>query len=552
MMLSIKPIRGRRLRRIVSILLFGGFGAIAGAQEDQSGARAGSVRAEDALNHGAAELDDAFVSIDVGRYPAPDLIDQRDTARQKEPIDTPLALWEQLASLDEARRANAEIELELGGAVRGADRGAAANVANLWNGGDYDTALAELRAMEEAGVPLAVGIAWIEPLPLGDLRMNDLRIGGTRSDAQTMNLDFDASSGNVFAIVRWGSTTGTSAWTLNISTDGGVTWLESYSYASSVGLIDADCAVVDDYVYVAYVAGNALDEARMRRCLTSTGAIDGGYGFHVVFDAGANTVEDVALASNANDFNNRIYYAIIQSDDVLRYAYDVGSDGTTFVEESPAGANPEFGLDMTWDNNRSTCAEFLYVSYAGNDGDIHVLGHGEASWADWAVEADAGSFRTTAISANDDTIICAFEYPYTYGTGIRYRISYDCGDTWTPGALAVPDGATIFGYFEPDVDARDGPRHGDHLSGRGRRTRSDVLPHARRLCTRGVERSRRSSAITTCTRAATRRSSICRRWPASRSAMARCTSASILTSVRRTSIAHRPPGRPAMTRPRRQ
>ena len=73
-------------------------------------------------------------------------------------------------------------------------------------------ALAELRAMEEAGVPLAVGIAWIEPLPLGDLRMNDLRIGGTRSDAQTMNLDFDASSGNVFAIVRWGSTTGTSAW----------------------------------------------------------------------------------------------------------------------------------------------------------------------------------------------------------------------------------------------------------------------------------------------------------------------------------------------------
>jgi len=456
MMSCIKSIWCGRASLVVSILLLGGFGAIAGAQEDQSGARAGSVRAADAFERGAAELDDAFVSIDVGRYPAPDLIDPRDTAQESEPIEAPLALWEQLASLDAAERANAQIEFELGGAARDADRDAAANVANLWNRRDHDTALAELRTLEEAGVPLAVGIAWIEPLTLGGTRMNDIRIGGTRGEAQTMNLDFDAPTGNVFAIVRWGSTTGTSAWTLNTSTDGGVIWSESYSFTSSVGLIDVDCAVVDDYVYIAYVAGNAPDEARIRRCLTSTGAIDGGYGFHVVFDAGANTVEDVALASNANDLDNRIYYAIIQSDDVLRWAYDVGSDGTTFVENSPAGANPEFGLDMTWDNNRGACVEFLYVSYAGNDGDIHVLGHGEASWTDWAVEAGAGSFRTTAISAYGDTIICAFEYPYACGTGIRYRISYDCGDTWTPGALAVPDGATIFGYFEPDVDARDG------------------------------------------------------------------------------------------------
>ena len=199
----------------------------------------------------------------------------------------------------------------------------------------------------------------------------------------------------------------------------------------------------------------------MRRCLTSTGAIDGGYGFHVVFDAGANTVEDVALASNANDFNNRIYYAIIQSDDVLRYAYDVGSDGTTFVEESPAGANPEFGLDMTWDNNRSTCAEFLYVSYAGNDGDIHVLGHGEASWADWAVEADArqlpdhGHLRQRR---HDHLRLRGIRTPTAPASATASATT--AATRWTPGALAVPDGATIFGYFEPDVDARDGHGNG--------------------------------------------------------------------------------------------
>lgn len=441
---------------VISILLLGGFGAIVVAEEDQSGARDGSARLADALGHGADEFDDAFVPAELGRYPEPDLVDVRDTAAQREPLDVPLALWEQLASLDAAQRANAEIEIELGGGADGADRVAAAKIANLWNRGDYDTALADLRMLEEAGTSAAAGIAWIEPLALGDLRMNDIRIGGSRTEAQTMNLDYDAASGNVFAVVRWGSTIGTSAWTVNISTEGGASWFESYSFTSSVGLTDVDCAVVDDYVYVAYVAGNAPEEARIRRCLTSTGAIDSSYGYHVVFDAGTDTVEEVALASNANDLDNRIYYAMIQSDDVLRWAYDVGSDGTTFVEDSPTGANPEFGLDMTWDNNRSACAEFLYVSYAGNDGDIHVLGHAESSWTDWAVEEGTGSFRTTAISAYENTIICAFEYPYSYGTGIRYRISYDCGDTWTPGSLAVPDGAAVYGYFEPDVDARDG------------------------------------------------------------------------------------------------
>ncbi len=456
MAVLIKPIWGRRANLVIPILLLGGFAAIAVAQEDQSGAHTGLIQATDAFERGVAELDDAFVPIDIGLYPASDVVDQRDTAQQREPSEVPLALWEQLASLGEAQRANAEIEIELGSAACDADRDAAAKIANLWNSGDYDAAIAELRAMEEAGIPLAMGITWIEPLALGDLRMADTRIGGTRTDAQTMNLDFDALTGNVFAVVRWGSTTGDSAWTMNTSEDGGLTWSESYAYSSSVGLIDVDCTVVSNYVYVAYVAGNAQDEARLRRCLASTGAIDGSFGYQTVFDAGANTVEEVALASNADDFNNRIYYAAIQSNDVLRYAYDVGSDGTTFIEQSPAGANPEYGLDMTWDNNRSACAEFLYVSYAGNDGDIHVLGHGEANWTDWAVEADAGSFRTTAISAYEDTIICAFEYPYVYGTGIRYRISYDCGDTWAPGTLAIPDGTTVFGYFEPDVDARDG------------------------------------------------------------------------------------------------
>ncbi len=440
---------GRVCASSVVLLLLAGAGGLAVAQEDQSGASAG-------LAIESSGLDDALYPIDVGARPGSDLVDVRDTAAEREPVDTPLALWEQLANLTLDERANAHIELELGSAASNADHEAATSIAALWNRGNYELALAQLRKLEEAAAPLGLGIAWKVPRALSGSRGLDRRIGGTRDKAQTMNLDYDAESGNLFTAVRWGSTTGDSAWSISISVDSGLTWSESYSFSSSVGMIDVDCAVSDDYVYVAYVAGNTTDEARIRRCLVSTGGIDGSYGYQLVFDAGANAVEEVALASNADDFDNRIYYAIIQDNDVLRWAYDAADDGTTFVEDSPAGSNPEFGLDMTWDNNRDNCAEFIYVSYTGNDGNIHVLGHSETGWTDWTIETGAGSFRTTAISAYEDAIMCAFEYPYSNGTGIRYGISYDCGASWSPGTLAVPDGSSVFGYFEPDVDARNG------------------------------------------------------------------------------------------------
>ncbi|GMU83969.1 MAG: hypothetical protein AMXMBFR47_38390 [Planctomycetota bacterium] len=406
--------------------------------------------------HSAPQYDDAFVPVNARALPGPNLPDPRDTVQEALPPAPTLALSEQLSGLDAQLRANAEIELEFGRDATNADRTAGIEIATLWNSGQYERALEQLRSLEASGVPLAMGIAWREPLPPGGLRVADVRVGGTRAEAQTMNLDFDAQTGNLFTIVRWGTTTGTSAWTMNTSSNGGLTWSETYAFPSSAGLIDVDLAVVDDYVYVAYVAGNATSEARLRRCLVSTGAVDLGFGFQVVFDAGANAIEEVALVSNADDFDNRIYYAAIQSNDTLRYAWDVATDGTTFTDESPATSNPEFGLDATWGNHRTNCSELVYFSYSGSDGHAHVMGKADPTWTDWIIENGAGAFRTTAISAYEDAIICAFEYPYPDGTGIRYRISYDCGASWAPGTIAVPDGATVAGYFEPDVDARDG------------------------------------------------------------------------------------------------
>lgn len=435
-------------------LLLGGAMTDVRGQDDASGAPPGYVGGADLTRTIPPGLDDAFAPLVGGSPTGPGARDAREAGAERASDDVRVALWEQLADLDVEQRANAEIEIELARTASPEERDTALEIAALWNGGSYESALELLQALEEAGAPLGLGIAWRVPLVDGQ-RLTDVRIGGTRTDAQVANLDFDAQNGSLFTVVRWGSTTGTSNWTMNRSTDGGLTWSETYNYSSSVGLIDVDLAVVDAYAYVAYVVGNATAEARLRRCLVSTGGIDSGFGFQVVMNAGANTIEEVALASNADDFDNRIYYAIIQNNDVLRWAWDVATDGTTFSEDSPSGTNPESGLDMTWDNTRGTCNEYVYVSYAGNDGNIHVLGYG-GDWTNWTVETGAGSFRSTAISAYEDTIICAFEYPFADGTGIRYRISYNCGSSWGVGSLAIPDGSSVFGYFEPDVDARDG------------------------------------------------------------------------------------------------
>ena len=195
-------------------------------------------------------------------------------------------LWKQLAAFDATQRSNAVIQLELGRGVSEDDLATAATIESFWNGGQYAQAIAALQAFEESDGRLGIGIDWQVPQPIFS-RGLDVRLGGTRTEAQTLCLDFDEQSGNLFSIIRWGSTTGTAVWTMNISTDDGATWSETYSWSSGVGIIDVAAAVVDDYVYVGYVAGDTFaNDGRMRRCLASTGAVDSGYGFYSIIDAG--------------------------------------------------------------------------------------------------------------------------------------------------------------------------------------------------------------------------------------------------------------------------
>ncbi|MFN8178024.1 MAG: T9SS type A sorting domain-containing protein [bacterium] len=366
-------------------------------------------------------------------------------------------MWERLSAIPRAACGDASIELEPLGETDAADLITMRRVAALWNRGVPEQAVTLLRQLEESGAPMGLGISWKHGTPSALRDGVDVRIGPTHADGEVACLDFDAATGHLFAVVRWGSTTGVSSWTVNMSSTHGHTWTETYSYNSSVGIVDVDAAVVGGYVYIGYIVGNATSEVRTRRSTVSDGVSDSVYGFHTAIAAAASTTfSDVAVAANADDFDNRIYVVAIQSDRSLRYAWDVASDGTTFTDVSPAAiANASAGLDATFDHN-FVCTDYLFVSYAGSEGYVHVLRLAGSTWTDVTVETNVGAYRRTSISAYGSTVICAFEMPMTHGVGIQYQISYDCGVGWSVGFIAIPDGVTYVGFYSPSVDARSG------------------------------------------------------------------------------------------------
>lgn len=452
-MLAIRNLHGTGLILVAFFVLSGGFAVGASALDGQEEA----IDELPALRSGAqatAEgLDDTFQPIMAVR-PDPRVPDVSDTATTEIPsAAAPLSVVELLEVIDVSRRGTVTIDVELADAT---EEAAAVAVESCWRNADYDCAFDALRTLEREGRVTGVGVDWGDGgAPVKDWTQ-DKRVGGTRTEAQDLNLDFHAASENLFSVIRWGSTTGTSAWTVNLSTDYGETWTETYAFSSSAGLIDVAAAVVDDYVYVAYVAGNVTNEARLRRASAVTGAIDGGFGFTVVANGGAANVEEVALAANADDFDNRIYYFALMDNDTLRYLWDDASDGKTFTEVPfPASAEGEFGLDATYIHN-GNCGDFLAVSYSGVDASIHVWLRDETTWSDVMVQGGSGSFRRTSISAYGSMIMTAFEYPFALGTGVRYAATYNCGNSWSTGDLAVPDGVFYFGFFEPAVGMRGG------------------------------------------------------------------------------------------------
>lgn len=404
-----------------------------------------------------AGFDDTLSPISALRGPFPAGPDTRDMAAPDPADGSAVPLWGRLQQIGPELRGSARIELEPGADTAPAVLAQARHIADRWNGGDYEQAIGSLRVLEESGARLALGIDWSSATGPGGLRDGgtDIRLG-TRTGARGVAVDFSRQNGHIFAVVQWGSLSAESYWTVHISTDHGATWSQTYEYYSNGGIGDVDAATVGSYLYVGYIMGGAENELRMRRCTVSNGAVDATYGYHTALTAATGTFTEVAVATNSDSFENRIYGLVISSLNTLRFVWDVATDGTTFTEDSPTTSNPSGGLDAAWVPHYGGSDPVLYASYAGTDDDIHVQGYDASTWTDVPVAMGAGADKETSISAFDNNVICAYETDTPTGRGVYYQISYDAGGIWNIGTLATPDGSPVTAYGNPSVDARTG------------------------------------------------------------------------------------------------
>jgi hypothetical protein len=365
------------------------------------------------------------------------------------PAAVPPSTAERLRALTADERLNARFSLEGASSLGEIERQQARQVEGLWAEGRYDEAIAVLSRLEAGGARLAAAIAWREPVvSQAKSLFTDARIGGTRVGAQDVALDFDWATGNLFAVVQWADGS-----TVNISTDGGLSWAEKIFWSPTSRV---DAAVVGQYLYVAHALVNG-PEARMRRFFVADGELDTSYGTQSVANVSPNDILDVSLGTNADYNNNRIYLAFIESNNAVRCYWDVASDGTTFTEVSPVGVSAASGLDSHWGGGTmGSDPVFLWFSYLGTDGSIHVLGRANsATWTYDTISPDLYSSTSTRISAHGNNVFVAYTVQGTNTHAAGYHVSYDNGQTWDSGIPYDPPAGEP-GCNGVDITARGG------------------------------------------------------------------------------------------------
>jgi hypothetical protein len=377
--------------------------------------------------------------------PSSDVEDAIETATTHAPI------WEMLQGLDQAEKENASLQLEVGTDLDAATMDGVRNVESLWNSGAFAEAIEGLKALETGGLAVAAGLSWKTPQPVepadwgGDVRIS------TRDHILETHLDSDAETGNLFAVLRMAEN-----WAISISTNGGQTWQETF-YWTGGPVVDVSAAVVDDYLFIGYAAddGAGVNKGRMRRAFVSNGAIDSGYFWVEVFDKGVGIAE-IALCTNADFLDNRVYYYAILANNSLVFFWDDPA-AVSWAEISTGVTDAMSGLDATWHEGYTGSPDYwLYASYIGSGGDnpVMVLRYSSSGWEAIEVLSDyTGWSYGTSVSAYEDTVICMYEHDYTAGSGIRYNISYDYGDSWSAGWWDPPAGNDS---FYPDVTAHGG------------------------------------------------------------------------------------------------
>ncbi len=284
--------------------------------------------------------------------------------------------WVVLERIPAERKGGCRIEFETFEQLPAAATIALNEIASAWNNGQPDQALALCSKLpvDLMAIPPAIGISWLdkgEPSPNTELPLwyTDIRIG-TRDSIDQLAFDIHRASNHLFAVLKNQEGTG-HYWHVNISTDLGQNWSETYSWYGSYPMT-ISATVVVNHCYVAY---GYLGDARIRRFAWSNGNSENfgdGSSYVTVFSVSSpDSVREVVLTSNQDSFNNRLYYLAITNLNALRCFWD-DQDALSWSEVATGVFDASQGLDASY--NYSYTNYFFFVSYLDISGNLKILG----------------------------------------------------------------------------------------------------------------------------------------------------------------------------------
>ncbi|MCK4421321.1 hypothetical protein KAW48_05935 [candidate division WOR-3 bacterium] len=313
---------------------------------------------------------------------------------EEEPFIISEPVWKGLERMNQEERENSEISLILEKEASDQALQMAQRIENLWNSGEFEEALLlfpELEPLTDIN-EMAIGNAWRTPVPTeyesrwGD----DVRIGN-RDSVLVNVLDIHRATGNLFTILLLQGDGNTNRWDVYHSTDSGVTWSETYDWWANYQINSLSATVVTSHCYVAYLGNSSQNSARIRRFKTTDGTVDnfpdGSSWIQVFTTTSPDSIQEVAITSNQDFWNNRLYYLAITNQGSLIYYWDT-QDAISWDEVLTGIGNADRGLDASC--NEGFAEYFLLASYIDTDNVLHMVGRKSAKLK--ASESGASGF----------------------------------------------------------------------------------------------------------------------------------------------------------------
>ncbi|MBN2465033.1 hypothetical protein JXD38_05360 [candidate division WOR-3 bacterium] len=370
--------------------------------------------------------------------------------REKAP--SPASLF--LERMSQAERKNSRISIEF----TSSDPQLVAlgqEVERLWDGGQFDEALAQLASLEARVGPVAVGNSWRTPVPTLETNLwdTDVRIGN-RDSLMELSFDTHLSSGNLYAVLRHGAK---SAYYVNMSTDGGNSWNETFYWNGSSVLPSVDAAALANHLYVTYSdPGDDPRQVRIRRFRWNDGAEDtfstGAEWVAACTLAAGDTVRELSLVANQHGYNNRLYITTLVNDGSVQWSWDDANAVSWLDAATGITSGAYSGLDAT--ENQGFDSTYMFFSYYDTSDTLRIYGKTEDNFTRRYSRpvGNAGAYYKTSISAYEDTVICAYDNCTASPYQVEYVINYSGSPSWGHGTLSDPDTTAE----APGVTARGG------------------------------------------------------------------------------------------------